>query len=296
MGLKTSSDLTLLLKYLSGRLPVSDFEMDFGKKGTALNMLSTLLTSLGESINDTARPVDAIKHQAKTVTVGTSRISEKVEGILFNGLMNLDFSHSQLTTSNIMVLKNLQNVVSRINGMILYKIGGLNLLGEPTEESNIRVLTKTGILKDLPSRVEKNIQLSGSKRIVVSQGNVYVGRGLKDNRSIILIPILSESPSAPNIIEHLLLLNISIRQNIPLKIKIKALGGKYEHIKNIVEENSIRWEDRLLELVKIQDLFGRSAEKIGESIVSRQQGKLHLLRKETTKTPDMDEARSWAMV
>jgi glucosamine--fructose-6-phosphate aminotransferase (isomerizing) len=33
-----------------------------------------------------SRPVDAIKHQAKTVTVGTSRISEKLEGLLFNTL------------------------------------------------------------------------------------------------------------------------------------------------------------------------------------------------------------------
>ena len=41
---------------------------------------------LGSAINYLARPVDAIKHQAKTVTVGTSRISERVEGILFEAL------------------------------------------------------------------------------------------------------------------------------------------------------------------------------------------------------------------
>ncbi|MBW1814951.1 MAG: SIS domain-containing protein, partial [Deltaproteobacteria bacterium] len=86
MGPEAASDLTLLLKYLYGRLPVSDFELDFGIKGTPLNMLNSLFRCLGESINCMARPVDAIKHQAKTVTVGTSRISEKVEGILFEAL------------------------------------------------------------------------------------------------------------------------------------------------------------------------------------------------------------------
>jgi hypothetical protein len=75
-----TADLLLLLKYLSGRLPVSDFELDFGKKGTALNMLNSLFEFIGKSINGMSRPVDAIKHQAKTVTVGTSRISEKTEG------------------------------------------------------------------------------------------------------------------------------------------------------------------------------------------------------------------------
>jgi glutamine---fructose-6-phosphate transaminase (isomerizing) len=296
MGLKASSDLTLLLKYLSGRLPASDFEIDFGNKGTALNMLNALFTSLGESINDTARPIDAIKHQAKTVTVGTSRISEKVEGLIFDALVSLGFSPSQLIPSNIVVLKNLQNVVSQINGMILYKIGGLNILGEPNEESTIRVVRKMGILQNIPSRVEENIQLSGSKRIVVRQGNVYVGKGLRDDRSIILIPFISESPSAPNIIEHLLLLNIGIRQDIPLKMKIKALGGKYEHIKSIVQENSIKWEDRLLEIIKVQNLFGRSAEKIGESIVSMQQRKLHLIRKGAKKLSGIDERRYRAIV
>ncbi|MGD9090373.1 MAG: hypothetical protein PVI38_17920, partial [Desulfobacterales bacterium] len=57
--------------------------------------------------------------------------------------------------------------------------------------------------------------------------------------------------------------------NIPLDAKIKALGGKYEHIQNIVQENSIRWDDRLLEGIAVEELFGRSAEKIGEYVVSQ---------------------------
>jgi glucosamine--fructose-6-phosphate aminotransferase (isomerizing) len=59
---------------------------------------------------------------------------------------------------------------------------------------------------------------------------------------------------------------------VTLENKIKALGGKYEHIKNIVQENSLTWLDRLLELVEIEELFGRSAEKIGEFIVARLNG------------------------
>ena len=47
---------------------------------------------------------------------------------------------------------------------------------------------------------------------------------------------------------------------------------KYEHIKNIVQETSIVWEDRFLERVGMEELFGRSAEKIGEYIVSQING------------------------
>ncbi|MCJ7616780.1 MAG: SIS domain-containing protein [Desulfobacterales bacterium] len=265
-----ASDLTLLLKYLAGRLPVAEFEIDFGKKGTALNMLNTLFEYIGESINYMSRPVDAIKHQAKTVTVGTSRISEKLEGLLFDELSKRNFSVSQLINKNIIVLKNLQGVISHIEGSTLYRIGDLNLLGEPTNETTIEVLEKNGSLKSIPSRVEKDTKLKGTKRIIVRQENVYIGKGRKDDRSILVIPIISDSPEMPNMIRHLLLLNIAFKEEVPLAAKIKALGGKYEHIKNIVQENSIAWDDNYLESVEIEELFGRSAEKIGEFIVSLQ--------------------------
>jgi glucosamine--fructose-6-phosphate aminotransferase (isomerizing) len=261
MGLEAASDLTLLLKYLSGRLPVSDFELDFGVKGTPLNMLNSLFKCLGESINCMARPVDAIKHQAKTVTVGTSRISEKVEGILFEALAAHNFKPSQLINRNIIVLKNLQKIVSDIKGAIRYRIGKLNLLGEPTDETTIEVLKKEGVLLPIPSRVETDTKLKGTKKIIISQGNVYIGKGRKDDRSIIVIPIISTSQDMPNMIEYMLLLNVGFKENIPLSTKIKALGGKYEHIKNIVQENSIQWNDRHLELVDTDRLFGSTMSK-----------------------------------
>ena len=272
IGFEAASDFTLLLKYLSGRLPVSDFEIDFNRKGTATNMLNAFFTCLSESINSLTRPVDAIKHQAKTVTVGTSRISDRIEGILFETLKLEKCNISQLTTSNIIVLKNLQGIIAKVEGSVFYRISGLNLLGEPDEDSTIEVLRKRGIAQNIASRVEKDSKLKGSKRIIVRQGNVYIGKGRKDKRSILVIPILSASASTPNFIENLLLLHLIFKQNVPLHQKIKALGGKYEHIKSIVQENSVAWKDQYLELLEIKELFGISAEKIGEHIISAVNG------------------------
>jgi glucosamine--fructose-6-phosphate aminotransferase (isomerizing) len=268
LGLSSSVDLTLLMKYLSGRLPVSDFELDFGIKGTARNMLNTLFESLGKAINDMSRPVDAIKHQAKTVTVGTSRLEERLEGLLFDTLSTYGFIPSQLINRNVLVLKNVQPILSEIKGAIHYRIGGLNLLGEPVEDSTIEVLSKSGTLEPLPSRVETDNLLKGTKRIIVREGNVFLGKGKKDNRNIIVIPIISLSPATPNMIEPLLLLHIGFREDITLAEKIKALGGKYERIKNIVQEDSVAWNDDHLEIITPEDLFGISAEKIGELIVN----------------------------
>jgi len=269
MGIEAAADLTLLLKYLAGRLPVMDFELDFGNKGTPLNMLNHMFQCLGQSINAMARPIDAIKHQAKTVTVGTSRISEKVDGLLFEALAAHNFPVAQLTTSNIIVLKNLQEIISEIKGAIRYRIGNLNILGEPTDETTIEVEVKEGVLKPIPSRVETDAKLKGTKKIITREGNVYIGKGRKDGRRIVVIPIISTNPETPNIIEHLLLLNIDFKDNVPLAIKVKALGEKFERIKNIVQESSVPWQQDYLELVAMDELFGLSAEKIGEFIVSK---------------------------
>jgi glutamine---fructose-6-phosphate transaminase (isomerizing) len=268
VGFEFSADLTLLLKYLTGSLPVSDFEIDFTVKGTAANMLNTFYTYIGEAINQMSRPVDAIKHQAKTVTVGTSRISEKVAGILFDALSDHEIGLGQLINRNIIVMKNLQGIIDRINGSILYRIDQLNLLGEVTDETTIAVLKKGGILAQLPSRVESDNHLKGTKRIIVRQGNVYIGKGRKDGRSIVVIPIISDDPAKPNHIANLLLLNIAFKEAVPLSDKIKALGGKFEHIQNIVQESSVAWADDYIDRIAMEDLFGLSAEKIGEQILA----------------------------
>ncbi len=264
MTLNMASDLILFLKYLSGRLPMSDFEFDFGIKGTAPNMLRAFFECIGEGINQMARPIDAIKHQAKTVTVGTSRIMEKVEGLLFEALQNHGFSKNQLTNSNVLVLKRLQEVVAGIKGTTLYKVAGLNFLGEPVEDSTIYLTKKDGNAQGLVSRVETDNRLRGTKRIIVKNGNVFIGKGKRDNRSILVIPVMSAGTK----IDHLVLFNAVFKKEVTLQKKVDALGGKYHHIKHLVEETSLAWRDKYLDLLEIEELFGMSAEKIAEAIFS----------------------------
>ncbi len=272
MGLDNVANLTLLLKYLSGRLPVSDFEIDFETKGTPSNMLHTFFDTMGQAINTLARPIDAIKHQAKTVTVGTSRIREKFEGLVFDELAANHIQISQVTNTNVLVIKNLQEVISRINGALLYQISGLSLLGEVTRETKIKIVDKTGSLKDKPSRVETDPRLKGTKNIIVREGNVYIGKGRKDKKNILVIPVISSNPATPNIIEYILSLNINFKpsRDVSLLKKIKALGGKYNRLKDwILESDNFQWDDKYLNLVEVETLFGDTAEKVVEKIVNQ---------------------------
>jgi glucosamine--fructose-6-phosphate aminotransferase (isomerizing) len=272
MGLDNSTNITLLLKYLSGRLPVSDFEIDFATKGTPSNMLNTFFDNMGLAINAMARPVDAIKHQAKTVTVGTSRISEKFEGIVFDELDTNNISISQITNTNVLVIKNLQEVIDQVKGAFLYQISGLSLLGDVTGSTKIKLINKTGELKSESSRVENDSGLKGTKNIIVREGNVYIGKGRKDNKNILVIPGISSNPATPNIIEYILSINISFKSSnkVPLLKKIKALGGKYNRLKDwVVESGDLKWDDKYLNFIEVENLFGDTAEKVVENIISK---------------------------
>ena len=272
IGLNNISNLTLSLKYLSARLPISDFEIDFGKEHTPDNMLNVFFENINQSINKMARPIDAIKHQAKTVTVGTSRTIEKFKGIIFNNLFSHNIKISQLTNNNVLVIKNLQQVISKIIGGFFYEISGLTLLGEQTSKTKIKVIKKIGAARAEISRTEKKFDLEGTKSIVVREGNVYIGKSRKDGKNILIIPILSSSHSDSNKIKYIFSLNVDFKfpKEISLLTKIKALGGKYIRIKDIILETSdIKWDDKFLNFIEIKDLFGYSAENIADDIIKQ---------------------------
>jgi glucosamine--fructose-6-phosphate aminotransferase (isomerizing) len=161
-------------------------------------------------------------------------------------------------------LRRLQEVLSGIKGATLYQIAGLNILGEPVEDSTIQLLKKEGSAAGLVSRVETDNRLRGTKRIIVKNGNVFIGKGRRDGRSILAVPVMSTGTR----VDHLLLFNVAFKEQVALQKKVDALGGKYQHIRNIVEETSLAWKDQFLELLDVEQLFGISAEKIAEAIVS----------------------------
>jgi hypothetical protein len=264
LSIQAASDLTLLLKYMAGRLPSSDFECDFGVKGTPSHILDTFFACMGQIIGELTRPVDAIKHQAKTVTVGTSRLAEKVAGLLFAALGQNGFETGQLSTANGVVLRRLQDVVGAMQGTTLYRIAGLNWLGEPVDTSTIALEQKAGSSALLPSRVESDTRLRGTKRIIVQNGNVFMGKGRRDQRSILVIPIMSTATT----LDYLLLLHVAFRPDVALDKTVTALGGNYQPIRHLVEETRFAWHDAYLNRLEMEELFGGSAEKVSEHILA----------------------------
>ena len=87
-----------------------------------------------------------------------------------------------------------------------------------------------------------------------------------------MIPGISSNPATPNIIEYILSINISFKSSnkVPLLKKIKALGGKYNRLKDwVVESGDLKWDDKYLNLIEVENLFGDTAEKVVENIISK---------------------------
>jgi len=74
----TAARLFGLFRDVLSDRPVERFQQASGKVGTPVALIDDLVAALTRAIEELTRPVDTIKHQAKTVTVGISRSDEGV--------------------------------------------------------------------------------------------------------------------------------------------------------------------------------------------------------------------------
>ena len=72
----TAAKLVTVLRYTMGIASLDSYQIEVGKVGRPGVVIDDLNAALTKAIDELTRPVDAIKHQAKTVTVGISRSDE----------------------------------------------------------------------------------------------------------------------------------------------------------------------------------------------------------------------------
>ena len=77
-NLEASTAVALVGRFrdIASEAPLESYQRESGRLATPAGLVDDLTTSLSRAIEELTRPVDAIKHQAKTVTVGISRSDE----------------------------------------------------------------------------------------------------------------------------------------------------------------------------------------------------------------------------
>ncbi len=252
-----------------GKLPLEDFWLEYEGKRPSSSPFDMLDICLGRAIDELSRPIDAIRHQAKTVTVGTSRKGEMQRGILFDFLKGLGFSLENLTSYDGVTFRRLQKALSDIRGYTLYDISDLNYDGKPTEFTTISINTRGGISLEMKSRVEgKPGPLKGTKRNIINIGEVYAGLGKTDQSPIVIIPLLGTDHR----IRHIMLLHVDFKGDLTAVEKKDVLGNKCNKIRNLINEYDVPWNDRYLDEIPIESLLGEGVDVIVAKLMKSRYG------------------------
>ncbi len=241
--------VTMLRNIMSGD-PLQSYQRDSGKVGTPEALLDDVTSALTRSIDELTRPVDAIKHQAKTVTVGISRSDEGLlDRALVQYVLKAGVSRDRLSYRTLKVIADLDAAVSTVVGFTRYRIeGDVN-----SKTATVNIVDRGGISRQLESRVERNSSLVGTKNRVVSEQEVLVARGRRDARTVIFVPEIKGSVTT-----GITLLHVLFHDRLPAATMRNVLQGYDDRYTRLVDwvtetEGSFR-EDRLAE-VPVADLL-----------------------------------------
>ena len=114
-----------LLRYAAGYVPLDVYQSEHGVVGTPEVLVDDLTAALTRAIDELTRPIDAIKHQAKTVTVGISRSDESLLGSrLVQAVLAAGAGRDRLSYRTLKALAELDPAVEDVTGFIRYAIEG----------------------------------------------------------------------------------------------------------------------------------------------------------------------------
>lgn len=257
--------LVLMLHAITGRIAFDDLVLELGGSGPVggAQLFESYLQALTAAVNDLTRPIDAIKHQAKTVTVGISR-SAAPTGVVFEALEALGVPVEALLPSHAESLVSLSPMVEAVAGTVQYGLEHLNVAGDPTRETRIRVQHKTGIVAQVPSRADSGATLLGSKWFITLERRLFVGVGSSDGKHIVMFPLLTNGR-----LSGLMLLHVRFNDGATLEQRlaaVKSYRNRYERLVGWVTENSIAWNDALLTKIPVSLLFEGGADAVVKAV------------------------------
>jgi glucosamine--fructose-6-phosphate aminotransferase (isomerizing) len=246
----TASRLAALVRYAIGVIPLDAYQLDYGKVGTPSVLLEDLTDALTRGIEELTRPIDAIKHQAKTVTVGISRSEDALLAMpLVLEVLRAGAGRDRLSYRALRTLAALDPAVAEVTGYTRYRIEG-----SPTEgQATVSVLDKGGVVANVASRAERDPSLRGTKRQVARNQEVTVARGRSDGRTFILVPETKDNQTT-----ELTLLHVRFHDRLEPAVVAAVLQGyrgRYAILRDAVTETEPVFREELLGEIPVVDLL-----------------------------------------
>ena len=246
----TAARLASLLRYATGGVSLDSYEIEHGKVGVPSTVVQDLTAALTKGIEELTRPVDAIKHQAKTVTVGISRSDETLlQARLVREVLAAGAPRDGLTYRALRTLVDLDPAVVEVTGFTRYRIEG----DLEADTATLQVVDKGGVASGLVSRTESDPRLRGTKHRVATQREVTAVSGRSDGRTLVIVPEIKQNETV-----GLTLLHVRFAEHLEpdvMRAVLQGYQGRYGALKDAVTETEPTFDDARLGTIAVTDLL-----------------------------------------
>ncbi len=253
----TAAKVVTILRYAMGVASLDSYQIEVGKVGRPGVVIDDLNAALTKAIDELTRPVDAIKHQAKTVTVGISRSDETLlQSTLAKVALEAGTPRDRLSYRELRTLAALDASVMEVTGWTRYRIEG-----DVTEDATIQVVDRGGIASGIASRTDTNPILRGGKHRAAFEKEIMVGVG-SDGRNVIHIPEVKDNQTT-----GLTLLHCRFHDHLPtssMRAVLQGYRGRYGALEDAVTESHPSFRDDILSTINVVDLLTRPVYVLAE--------------------------------
>jgi glucosamine--fructose-6-phosphate aminotransferase (isomerizing) len=228
-------------------------------------IVDDLTEALTAGIDELTRPIDAIKHQAKTVTVGISRADEEVLTVpLVAQLLGLGVERTLLPYSVLKALVALDPAVEAVTGHTRYRLEG------DAQGMTVAVVDQGGVAAGLPSRTERDARLRGTKRQVATEREVLASIGRSDGRPFVIVPEIEGGRTI-----GLTLLHVDFAESLPLRQTehiLRGYRGRLALLESLVTETESAFEVERLANFSLTSLLTDPVEELAKRWVAEEAG------------------------
>jgi glucosamine--fructose-6-phosphate aminotransferase (isomerizing) len=222
---------------------------------------------LKEIINETRRTIDSIRHQAKTVTVGTSRPGKKLSSLWLTAFDELTISIDQIVGNDMDLLRTLSPVLSDIEGGMLFEsTGGQKLKANSHNATKIRIIKRFGCSVGVPSNYDTPRVVSGLKRKVARLSRAYLSPGKKGQQNLLILPVFD---NIKYVFNKIALFHLSFVSQTSSRRKLNILKElrKYNDFIEYLEEtrNTSQKEEILMRISPRDLIYKPIQELVGEN-------------------------------
>jgi glutamine---fructose-6-phosphate transaminase (isomerizing) len=253
----TAASLALYLNDLTAEADSPEQVRETVQEGIAI---------LNRAVEEMTRPIDTIRHQAKTVTVGISRPKEILPPVLLVALEKLSVTAAQIKEQDRRILRTVSPLISDAEGGLLYKIVRVvdgAPVGVAGETPWIQVLRRFGSSDTKGSRYDEPKPAGGSKRTALRLERSIFASGPSARENMAIIPLFDEERGdCPGIV--LLHLRFAPQASAQQKLGVlRGLGNRYhDFVERLEEVSDSLTPEEAIEKVSPRDLVLAPVERL----------------------------------